>query len=145
MKRIFALVAVGVVVIAYLIGYWPQRQRAVALEQEVATLRAQVADLEARKRAAELLGELLNVIDAVTRNDYGQAQQLSSTFFDHVRAETNSPIPSLQVGLSSILAQRDAITSALARADVQVLGRLLQLQVQLRAALGFPTPPGRPS
>jgi hypothetical protein len=106
----------------------------------VTTLRDRVADVEARNRAAALLGELLNVIDAVGVKDYGRAQQLSSTFFDHVRVEsTASSIGSVRSGLSSVLGARDAVTSALARADGQVIDQLQKLGIQLRATLGYPT------
>jgi hypothetical protein len=140
MKRVIAGAAIVVVIGAYLVGYWPQRRQVAVLEAEVATLHDRVADLEARNRAAALLGELLNVIDAVGLKDYGRAQQLSSTFFDHVRVETTtSSIESVRSGLSSILGARDAVTSALARADGQVIDQLQKLGIQLRATLGYPT------
>jgi hypothetical protein len=53
------------------------------LETEVSTLPDRVTDVEARNRAAALLGELLNLTDAVARKDYGQALQLSSTTQDN--------------------------------------------------------------
>jgi hypothetical protein len=144
MKRLLALAVAIAIAIAFLVGYWPEHERAATLQAEVDTLTARVADLEARNRAAGLLGDLLNVTDAATRKDYGQAQQLSSAFFDHVRTEmTSSPIPALQSGLPAILAGRDAVTSALARGDEQVLETLRGMEMQLRTMLGYPTMPAQ--
>jgi hypothetical protein len=139
--RRFVVVVTAVLVamiVAYYIGYWPQRRQVAQFESEVTELRERIADLEARDRAAALLGDLLNLTDTVMRKDYGRAQQLSSAFFDRVRAEAaNSPIPSLRSGFSSILATRDAVTGGLARSDEQVTQTLQELQVEMRMALGF--------
>ena len=40
---------------AYLAGYWPERQRRVALEAEVAILRPQLVEAQAKARLAVLL------------------------------------------------------------------------------------------
>jgi hypothetical protein len=142
MKRLVALAVLLAVGLAYLAGFWPQHQRVLALETEAGTLRDRVADLEARTRAAALLGELLNVTDAASRKDYGQAQQLSSAFFDHVRAEAAAPgLPAMKPGLPSILAARDAVTSALARGDEQVVSTLRELELKLRVMLGYTIAP----
>ena len=141
MKRM--LIGGGVVVLlgAFLAGYWPQHAQVTRLENEVSTLRNRTADLEARNRVAALLGDLLNLSDAVRRKDYGQAQQLSSPFFDRVRAETLSPVPSLAASMSSVLSARDAVTSDLARGDGNVAAPLREMELQLRSALGYPTGP----
>lgn len=146
MKRLVALAVLVAVGLAYLAGFWPQHQRVLALETEAGTLRDRVADLEGRTRAAMLLGELLNVTDAASRMDYGQAQQLSSAFFDHVRTEAAaSTVPALKSGLPSILVARDTVTSALARGDEQVVPTLRELELKLRVMLGYATQPSRPS
>jgi hypothetical protein len=139
MKRVVAAAVIVVVLGAFMAGYWPQRRQVTVLETEVSTLRDHVADLEARNRAAALLGELLNLMDAVTRKDYGQAQQLSSTFFDRVRAESGTTLSSFRPGLLSVLGSRDAITSALARGDQQVSEQLQAIQLKLRVTLGYAT------
>jgi hypothetical protein len=145
MKRVIAVGGAVLLLAAFLVGYWPQHRQAATLETEVSTLRDRVADLEARNRAAALLGDLLNLRDTVARRDYGQAQQLSSAFFDHVRAEAASTVPSLKAGLASMLNSRDAVTSALARGDERVTEQLQQIELQLRALLGYPTGPAQKS
>jgi hypothetical protein len=145
MKRVIAAVGIVILLVVFIAGYWPQRQQVVRLETEVSTLRDRVTNLEARNRAAALLGDLLNLTDAVARKDYGQAQQLSSAFFDRVRAETASTDASLASGLSSVLGGRDVVTSALARGDGTVVEQLRQIELQLRQLLGYPTAPSQKS
>lgn len=140
MKRQTVIIAVVVLLVTFLVGFWPQRQRAAALATEVESLRARVAELEARNRGAELLGALLHLSDAAARKDFGQAQRLSTVFFDQVRAEAAaSAVPALRSGLPGVLGERDAVTAALANPAEQVAARLQELQVKLRAALGYPT------
>ncbi len=134
------IIAVIVAVVLFLAGFWPQRQRAVAAERDVASLRTQVSELEARNRGAGLLADVLSVEDAVARKDYGLARQLASTFFDRVRAEAaDSPLPELRSSLVPVLAARDSVIGALAQVDDQVEIKLQEVQRQLRTALGYRT------
>ena len=157
MKRFLTSAVLVIIAAAYLVGYWPEYQRRLAVENEVSALRFQISEAEGRVRTARLLGELLNVIDAVASMNYGQAQTLLSTFFDKVRAEaTRSPVAELQVALEAVLRNRDVVTSALARGDqgvpetlrkmqAQLREALRKMQAQLREALGYPVPPGAPA
>lgn len=124
---------------AFLAGYWPEHQRRVVFEGQAATLRAQLADAEARVRMARLLGEVLRVTEAVTALNYGEARELSSTFFDGVRAEAaRTPVPSFKTALESILQRRDGVTAALSRGHQEAAELLRTSQMQLREALGYP-------
>lgn len=142
-KRVLIGAAVVLIVIlgAYLLGYWPERAKRMALEAEVATLRGQLNDAEARVRMARLLGELVNVTEATSALNYGQAQGLASKFFDAARAEAaGTPVPSFKTALERILQNRDQVTAALTRADPAVMEILRNAQLQLRTALGYPVP-----
>ena len=142
MKRVVAGFIVVLAVVAYVAGYWPEYQRRVALEGEVASLRAERDDLDARVRAGRLLGSLLNVTEAVSAMNFGQAQTLSSAFFDDVRAEeARAEGGSMGAMLAAIQQSRDVVTSALARGDAAVITTLRSMQIQLREALGYPVPP----
>jgi len=55
------------------------------------------------------------------------------------------PNGGLREGLTQTLARRDAVTAALAKGDPVVAGELHAIEVQLRQALGYPTPPTRPA
>lgn len=100
-----------------------------------------MAQAEARVRAAELLGRVLTLREAVVRQNYGQALELSSAFFDAVRAEAGAtPEAALREALTGVLASRDQLTAALAQSHPGVLDALHGIEIRLRRALGYPTP-----
>ncbi len=138
--RRFAWSAILVVIgAAYVAGYWPERARRVVLEAENASLRTQLEDAETRVRVARVLGELIHVSEAVAVMNYGQAQTLSSAFFDRVLNEAGRTTDTdLRTTLDAILQNRDAVTGALDRGDPAALETLRQSQRRLREALGYP-------
>ncbi len=148
MTKTLVLVAMVVVIgaVAYVAGYWTERQRAIVLEQELETLRPRVSEAEAGLRSARLLGELLNLTDAAASMNYAQAQTLSTMFFDGVSAEAaRSPLADVRSALDQVLRSRDAITSALARGEPAVVQLLRSEETRLRGALGYPvSAPERP-
>jgi len=128
-----------VVGLAYVAGYWPEHRRRVALEVDAESLRERLADSEARVRVGRLLGEALNIREAVGSLNYGDAQQLSSTFFDGVRAEASiTPVAPFKTALEAVLQARDQVTAALARGDQAALEPLRRSELQLREVLGYP-------
>jgi hypothetical protein len=127
--------------LAYFAGYWPERQRRVEREREVAGLQARLAETEARVRLAQVLGQLLHVIDTIEAMNYGDAQGLSSQLFDAARTEADGTSDAAsRAVLQSIVQNRDTVTTALARGDATVLSILRSAELQLRAALGYPVP-----
>jgi hypothetical protein len=140
-KRIAVIGAIVLVAGAFLAGYVPERMRRTAAEQESASLRQQLTAAEARVRMGALLGQALAVTEVVTRQNYGQAQQLSSTFFDSVRNEAaTTPVGEFRSVLNEVLSRRDRITASLVKADPGVLEALRAIEVQMRQVLGYPTP-----
>ena len=138
-KGVIAGVVVLVIGLAYVAGYWPEHRQRVALEADAAVLRERLADSEARVRMGRLLGELLNIREAVGSLNYGNAQQLSSTFFDSVRAEASiTPVAAFKTALEAVLQARDQVTAALARGDQAALEPLRRSELQLREVLGYP-------
>lgn len=138
-QRLFMGGGLVLLLAAYTAGYWPERQRRVVLEQDVAVLRPQLAEAAARLRTARLLGDLLNLRDATAAMNYGQAQTLSSRLFDGVRDEAGrSPLPEVRAALNVIRQDRDVITAALARGDGAALEQVRAIEVRLRQALGYP-------
>jgi hypothetical protein len=140
-RRFLISTAVVIVVVAaaYLMGYWPERAKRVALEGEVATLRGQLDEAGARVRMGRLLGDLLVVIEATSALNYGQAQGLSSKFFDTARLEADrTPVPSFKMALEGILQTRDGVTAALTRGDAAAMETLRGAERQLRRALDYP-------
>ena len=124
MKKIVALVLVLLVV--YLLGYWPERQKRKAAESNLAQLRT-LASL------CRLQGELLTVIDDAENKNYGNAQSNSGVFFDDIRAQIDkSPSAPYRPSLETILARRDAITAGLSRTDPSALVPLRQSLNEIR-------------
>ena len=65
--------------------------------------------------------------------NYGEAQKLSSRFFNDLRAELDrSPNASYRQTLETIFAHRDAVTSGLTRADAATIGPLRQSLNEIR-------------
>jgi hypothetical protein len=126
----------------FVAGYWPQSRARANAEEQLRTLDGQLTAAQTRLRVAELLGQVLTVKEVAARRNYGQAQELSSTFFDAVRIETMSTGDSvLRNALNDVLGRRDVVIAALARSDPAVTEALHELELLLRRALNFATPP----
>lgn len=137
-KLIGAVVAVVVLIAAYLIGYLPERRQRVAAEARAGSLQMTLELAEARLRGAKLLGDLLTVRELVARQDYGQARDRSSALFDAIRREAmTTPVPELRAGLNSALGKRDNITAGLARGEAATASVLHAIELDLRRALGY--------
>lgn len=138
------IVAVAVLLLggAFLVGYVPERRLRIAAEERARSSQSQLAAAEARVRLGELLGQLLTVKEVTMRQNYGQAQELSSSFFDRVRAEAAETREStFRDALNEILARRDAVTAGLTKADPAVVETLDTIALGLRRALGYRLPP----
>jgi hypothetical protein len=133
MRKIMLLVIVVLVIWAFLLGYWPQRKQAQALEQENIQIKNQLASADALGRIARLENELLVLIEQTEGQNYGEAQKLSNSFFDEVRKEIDRDKGAPYVSkLEAILARRDAITAGLARAEAPTIGALRQSLTEMR-------------
>jgi len=141
MKRYFAALVIFLAGLAYLAGYWPERQRRQALEGQLTSLRAELAEAQAQVRLGGLLGQLLAAEDAVSAQNYGDAQALSSKFFDAVRAEaTRTAAGSFRDVLEKVARMRDPVTASLTRGDPQALTLLRDAETLVRSVLGFSRP-----
>jgi hypothetical protein len=139
------IAAVLTVVVTYLAGYLPQRSQRVAAEERAGELDTRLAAAEVRVRVGELLGRTLAVKEAAMRNDFGRAGELASPLFDAVRDQAGAtPDEGLRAGLTDILARRDAVTSALARAEPASVAAVHLIEIRLRDALGYRTPTQEP-
>jgi hypothetical protein len=140
-RRTVAIIAVVVLGAAFLAGYIPERQQRASAEMEVERLQDRLVIAEDRVRTGELLGRILMIGEVTARQDYGRAQELSSAFFDAVRAEVSQTHDAqLRDGLNAALARRDAVIAALAKADAGAMATLHSIELRLRQALGHPIP-----
>ena len=142
MKRYFVILSIVLTGLAYLVGYWPEHQGRKALEGQVTSLQLELAEAQARVRLGGLLVQLLATEDAVSAQNYGQAQALSSKFFDAVRAEATrtAAASSFKVALEKVAQMRDTVTASLTRGEPQALTQLRDAERLVRDALGFTRP-----
>lgn len=134
MKRILIVVAIAAA--AYLAGFLQQRARTTRVEGERESLQQRVQTDEDRLRVASLLVQLLHVIDQTDARNYGEAGTLATRYFDSARDEAARATDGrAKQALADILAQRDAVTGALARSDPSIVAELQKEQRALRTAL----------
>jgi type II secretory pathway pseudopilin PulG len=146
-KKLLVVLVVLLVAAAFVAGYWPERQRlvqaqaeATELRSQLAEARSQLAEAEAKGRLGRLFGQFLALQDAVSTGNYGEAQTLSSAFFDRVRDEEGRADASVRAALDAVMLRRDAVTAGLARGEGSVREVLVPVERELRRALGYPVP-----
>jgi hypothetical protein len=147
-RKVLAALVVLLVAGAFVAGYWPQRERLVEAEAEAAELRrqlsearAELAAAEAKARLGRIFGQYLALHDAVASGNFGQAQALSSPFFDAVREEAARGLePAARTALDAVLMRRDTVTAGIARGEGSVREALVPIERELRRALGYPVP-----
>jgi hypothetical protein len=149
------LAVVGVLLIAgaFVAGYWPQRERLAQARAEAADLRRQLAEIgsraaeaEAKARRGRLFGQFLALQDAVAAGNYGEAQTLSSPFFDRVQDEAaKTGDASVRTALDAVQMRRDTVTAGLARSEGSVREALVPIERELRRVLGYPVLPLAPA
>ena len=140
-RKTLAIIAVAVLVVlaAFVAGYWPQHQRGATLQTDNDAMRERIVLLENRARLSVIHAMALDAIDEVAAMNYGQAQQLSSSLFDEIRAELNRTTGSqYREALQGGLNRRDTSTSALATGDASALEPLRELEKQMRQVLSTP-------
>jgi hypothetical protein len=141
MNRFLIITLLILLGIAYCAGYWPQHKQLLAAEQSAAQAQQQLADAQAVTRLCHLENELLDLVGQTESRNYGNATNLSNTFFDDLRKESDQDQNvAYKSDLDSMLAQRDVVTAGLARADAstanalhQMLGQMQQIMHKLAA------------
>ena len=142
LKVVLAVAALALAAGSYFAGLLPERQERRRAEARAEQLRVELDAAQGRLRVAALLGTALTLEDVTLNLDYGQARDLSTAFFDEVRAESVATTDEgLRSGLSQALVRRDAVTTALATGDAAVVQALQEIELDLRRALGYAVPP----
>src|SRR5918996_6347511 len=132
-KALIASVAAMLIAAAYGFGYYSEHRPRRAAENQVAALQQRVTAAEARLRLGALLGQVLTLKELALRQDYGQALERSSQFFNTVRTEMLADV-GLQERLNEVLGERDKVTAALAKGDPTVVEILHGIELRLRRA-----------
>ena len=118
-------IAGGALLAAFLIGYVPSCASARKAEAENARLLN-------RLKMADLRGRIGMSSYEANRNNYANAAQFSSEFFNQVAEIINTEgDDSVKQRLQSILARRDEITTNLAQADPSVKDKLAQMYAEV--------------
>ena len=131
-----AIVA-GIVILAFLLGYLPSMISSRATEQQKVELAHQL-------KASELSGQLAMASYEAGRNNYANAAQFSSQFFDGLREIIGeSKDQALKQKLQVMLARRDEITANLAQADPAVKEKLAQMVAEYFQATQASKAPGQ--
>ncbi len=139
MKRTLTIAALIVIALAYVAGFWPERQRRIEAQTELQAMQARLVAAEARLRLGEVLGQLLRLSDAIDVRNFGEATALSSAFFDSVRSEAaRADRAETQSALQDILTRRDQVTTEIAGTDPSLSVTLKQFEQSLRQALAYP-------
>lgn len=149
MRKILVALVVLLVAGAFFAGYWPQREKLVAAQAEAAEVRrqlslsqSQLAAAEAKARLGRVFGQFLALQDAVAAGNFGEAQPLSSSFFDQVREESaRTSEATARTALDAVLMRRDTVTAGLARGEGSVREVLALIEREMRRALGYPAAP----
>jgi hypothetical protein len=111
---ILALIAIAV----YLWGYWPAKRRLDKADAQLRQTSAQLSDAQEKLRIYSLQNMLLKLLANVSKNNFDEAQPLSSKFFDGVSDEiSRTGQPAIKGALEPILRKRDMVTSGIARKD----------------------------
>ena len=130
------IIAAALVAAAYLAGYWPQHQRVLSLDEDLRLANSRLAEAQAEIRIYQLENRLLGLMEKTEQKNYGEAQKLSTDFFDRMRSEIpQAGNASLQSLLESTLQKRDAVTAGLTKGDLATLDLLRQILVSFRQAL----------
>ncbi len=107
---------------------------------EVEVIREQLTRTQLQHKLARLHGTLGLVMYEANRNNFANAAADATQFFDGLRAAlSNKRLPEIanRAELESILAERDAISSDVARADAGVKAKLSDLYVRFDQAISL--------
>jgi hypothetical protein len=97
---------------------------------------AQLADTQTRLALQQHESNLAVAAIEAGRGSYEIARQLASDFFNGLQADVGRAPEGARAPLTEILAQRDAMITALSRSDPQAAPQLVRLLMRYRLALG---------
>lgn len=136
MKKAGIIIGILLIGAAYLVGFWPQHQRAQQAQRQLENVTVQLDRAQSELRLYGLQHGLLALIAKTSAKDYGAASVLSTEFFNGIRAEQASQTaPQVKTALASILSQRDTVTADLAKGDPNTLNVLNSLESTMFAVV----------
>lgn len=143
MRRVGFILLAALLVVVYVVGYWPQHSQLQKTERRLQSVSFQLADAQTRLQIYSLSDRLVRVIDKVEEKNFGDAQKFSSEFFDQVSTEmTQINDEHRKSVLQSILSKRDAVTAGLANGASATTEVLHQSLRELRPLMDSASVPG---
>ena len=137
MKRAGIIIGIVLIGIAYILGFWPQYQKVQHAQSQLLEVTTELDSAHSQVGLFVLQHDLLAVIRQAGQKNYGQASTLSTKFFDAVRDELpRQTDPKVKSALQSILQQRDAVTSALAKGDPDAVALLDPIETTMFQTIG---------
>ena len=139
MKKVVAL-TVGLLV-AFGLGYVPQylksNRLAAEMQQSQERFQQQLAEVESRNKILMLHSELGMLLLEVENQNYGNARERSTAWFDHLRGViSGSTDQSTVKALNSIMGQRDTLTALLTEAKPEALTMVREMYRSMAAVVG---------
>jgi hypothetical protein len=132
------LIAVGIAVVAFLLGFVPAWLRAERLDGELAAARQELALSRTEGKIGAALTESL-------RSNYERSRQLMTEVYGEMQAALPGVDGPARAEMQQILAGRDEIITLLARAAPESSQRLMLIHTRYRAAMGVEPPAATPS
>ncbi len=134
MRRFFIIS--GSVVVSFLLGYGivflEKRQLEQSSEATRQQLQAALDDAEDRARIGSVANQLGVILIEVERNNYGNAQELATQFFDDLNELSRSAHDaSTRERLSQVVRRRDEITTDLATLNAETKTKLQAIYTHL--------------
>jgi hypothetical protein len=127
-RRRLLLIAAGIAVAAFLLGFLPQWSRANRAADRLTEARRELAVSRTEGKVAAALNETL-------RSNYERARQLMAEAYDEIQRHAAGASDAQRRELQAILAQRDEIITLLARAAPESSQRLMLIHTRYRAAM----------
>jgi len=134
MRRFFIIS--GLVVLSFLLGYGivflEKRQSEQSAEAVRQQLQAELADARAKFQVASVTNQLGIILIEVGRNNFGNAKELSTRFFDDLNELSHSaPAAPTRARLSQVLSRRDEIISDLAMLKPETAAKLQAIYMEM--------------
>ena len=121
-------------VIGFLAGFIPQHSSAVAAARDKNQAQAQLASAEQQAQLNGFKNQVAVVYVEAEKKNFAQASTDASEFFTAMQSYSeHTPDSGIRQQLSSLLSQRDAIISGLAKGDGAVTGPLQQLFINIQS------------
>lgn len=134
--RYFFIVLV-LLALAFAGGFWWAHGKTESVQNKLDAASAQLSQANATVRVCGLQDQLFTLVEDTANKNYGEASATSTAFFNNLGGDISQESePDLKSAMQTILAQRDQVTSDLAKGDPASHDLFVQMLATLHHALG---------